>query len=150
MFQQLCYEFVYWLIYYFTRLQLLFVKKLPELSTEILTDAIVVSRHRNKRVMFVDTSTKESCAKFIYAEIVTDDGRKEVHFKTDTYNYFIVGNVFDDRFIRFFMKRHYGVELDDYFLNIIDHDMNDRVVSSDQSIEFLEYEYDLVKNDLKN
>ncbi len=146
MFENLCYKIMYLFIYYFTKLQLLlFVRKLPELSTEIVGDAIIVSRHRNKRVIFEDTSTKESHAKFIYAEIVTAEGRKEVHFKTDQYNYFIVGNVFDEQFIRFFMNRHYGVELDEYCINFIDNDMNDCVVTSDQSIKFLDYGYEISK-----
>jgi hypothetical protein len=48
---------------------------------------------------------------FILSEIIIGDKKIKVDFKTEFYNYYIVNNIFNDKFILYFLNRHYSYEI---------------------------------------
>ena len=68
--------------------------------------------------------------KFIMVELTVKDVTISVKFSTDEYNYFVVGNIFNNQFIKYFLNKHYGDflgkhnitldEINQYRLKIID------------------------------
>ena len=46
--------------------------------------------------------------KFIMVELTVKDVTISVKFSTDEYNYFVVGNIFNNQFIKYFLNKHYG------------------------------------------
>ena len=68
--------------------------------------------------------------KFIMVELTIKDVTISIKFSTDEYNYFVVGNIFNNQFIKYFLNKHYGDflrkhhtipdEMNQYRLKIID------------------------------
>lgn len=68
--------------------------------------------------------------KFIMVELTVKDITISVKFSTDDYNYFVVGNIFNNQFIKYFLNKHHGDflgkhnitldEIDKYRLKIMD------------------------------
>ena len=46
--------------------------------------------------------------KFIMVELIVKDVTISIKFSTDEYNYFVVGNVFNNQFIKYFLNKHHG------------------------------------------
>ena len=46
--------------------------------------------------------------KFIMVELTVKDVTISIKFSTDEYNYFVVGNIFNHQFIKYFLNKHYG------------------------------------------
>lgn len=74
------------------------------------------------------TIPEVSDSKFIWLEIKIDDNLShKIDLKTDDYNYYIVGNIFNKQFFLFYLKNYLNIkaELDNKFnLKIIDQDVN--------------------------
>ena len=71
---------------------------------------------------------EESNIKFILVELKLGDKTIKLDFKTDRYNYYMTNNVFDFKFILYFLNKHYledikGVSCENYTINIIDPDV---------------------------
>jgi hypothetical protein len=74
---------------------------------------------------------EKSKIKFILSEFIIGDKSIKVDFKSDTYNYYLENNVFEQRFLKYFIKKYYFDEikdienmeasLDSMILKIIDH-----------------------------
>lgn len=50
---------------------------------------------------------------FILSEIIIGEKIIKVDFKTENYNYYIVNNIFNEKFILYFLNRHYSFEIKD-------------------------------------
>ena len=99
------------------------------------------------------TGYEESNSRFIFTEIGFGDKKMRIQFKTDNYNFYLNGNVFDKPFIRYFMRRYYGELIDAYTLNIIDNNVNRIEVDERQSIVFYRDSYQVLSTEctpLKN
>ena len=72
---------------------------------------------------------------------------QEIHFKTDEYNYYIVGNEINEAFMKYFLQKHYPDlykgENTRYTLTIIDNNVSKVIIDNKQSIQFLENSYNL-------
>ena len=86
---------------------------------------------------------EESNGKFIFTEITFSNEKIKINFKTDTYNYYLVGNVFDKKFIVYFMKRYYFRIVDNYTIKIIDNDVNTNSFDETQKVVFTMNNYEL-------
>jgi hypothetical protein len=74
---------------------------------------------------------EKSKIKFILSEFIIGDKSIKVDFKSDSYNYYLENNVFEQRFLKYFIKKYYFDEikdienmeasLDSMILKIIDH-----------------------------
>ena len=82
--------------------------------------------------------------KFIMVELVVKDVTVSIKFSTDDYNYFVVGNIFNHPFIKYFLNKHYGdflmkhsiapEELNKYQLKIMDSNVMSQEFDENQSI----------------
>jgi hypothetical protein len=83
---------------------------------------------------------EESNVKFIMAELSVGDQKLE--FKTNKYNYYITDNVFDSKFIRYFLRKHYKIDSDNYEIYIIDHNVNQVTLCASDCIHLRSDGYD--------
>lgn len=73
--------------------------------------------------------------KFILTEILIQDKKILINFSNNTYNYFVVGNVFTNSFMKYFMIQHYSKDLEEnniyfdelkeYTVKILDQDVKE-------------------------
>lgn len=64
--------------------------------------------------------------KFVLSEIEMKDKTIKIEFKTDTYNYYVVNNVLNHKFLEYFLKKYYPreiIEFRDMKLKILDHNV---------------------------
>ena len=74
----------------------------------------------------VDIVCEEASFKFILTELHFADTILKIDFKQGEDNYYVVGNVFQTKFIRYLLKKHYDLYVlpDDYKLKILDQSVN--------------------------
>lgn len=90
------------------------------------------------------TKYEVSNIKFILVEVIIKDKTYKIDFKTDTFNYYIVDNIFDLKFFKYFLNIYQiciltgedKVRLDKLKIKIIDHNINTREleISNDKFI----------------
>jgi hypothetical protein len=79
---------------------------------------------------------EESQGKFIFTEIYLSDRKEKIHFKTDRYNYYLVGNKLDQKFIVYFMNKYYSRSINNYIIRYVDNDVNSGEFNESQSVVF--------------
>jgi len=79
---------------------------------------------------------QESQGRFIFTEIYFGERKEKINFKTDRYNYYLVGNKLDQKFIIYFMKKYYSLHVDKYTIKFVDNDVNSGEFSDQQSVLF--------------
>ena len=84
---------------------------------------------------------EESHGKFIFTEIYFGDRKEKINFKTDRYNYYLVGNKLDHRFIVYFMKKYYSCQVDKYTVKFVDNDVNSGEFNELQTVVFSQNGY---------
>jgi len=101
----------------------------------ILTNIIDVIYFAQKYFVY-----DKSDVNFLLSEICIEDKIIKIEFKTDSFNYYMVGNIFNDKFIRYFLKTHYSKEImnlniDNYKLKIVDHNVESFSIDNFDSIK---------------
>lgn len=100
-----------------------------------------------------DLNCEKSEVKFVLCEFSIGDKKFKVDFKNASNNYYVVDNVFDTNFLKYFLKKYYSehvkdIDLNlvhDFKINIMDHNI-DSVVSNKENIVRLSKEsYELIK-----
>ncbi len=120
---------------------LIYVKDTLEYNYPIFDYDFVITTKGNLYSINAD-SFEESQGKFIFTEMLTEGGRKEkINFKTDNYNYYLSGNKFDQKFIVYFMKKHYSRYIDKYTVKFVDNDVNSGEFNQSQSVIFSQNGY---------
>jgi hypothetical protein len=89
--------------------------------------------------------------KFIMVELTVKDVTVSIKFSTDEYNYFVVGNIFNHQFIKYFLNKHYGDflgknnitldEINQYRLKIIDSNVMSQEFNEKQNIVIMKHVY---------
>ena len=89
--------------------------------------------------------------KFIMVELIVKDVTISVKFSTDEYNYFVVGNIFNNQFIKYFLNKHYGDflrkhnitpdEMNQYRLKIMDSSVMSQEFNEKQNIVIMKNVY---------
>jgi len=89
--------------------------------------------------------------KFIMVELTMKDVTISVKFSTDEYNYFVVGNIFNHQFIKYFLNKHYGDflgknnitldEINQYRLKIMDSNVMIQEFNEKQNIVIMKNVY---------
>ena len=95
-------------------------------------DTTCVNKKIQKSVETKNFSYETSNISFILTEIIIGDKTFKVDFKTKDYNYYVVNNIFNDKFILYFLKKYYNSEIKDFqpetikrfTLNVIDHNVD--------------------------
>jgi len=82
--------------------------------------------------------------KFIMVELTVKDVTISVKFSTNEYNYFVVGNIFNIQFIKYFLNKHYGDflrkhhitpdEMNQYRLKIMDSNVTSQEFDEKQTL----------------
>jgi len=124
--------------------------------TEIVYDFIIYSDYdkdskiANKRIFNKMPSKDElhystSDIRFVLSEVEINDKTIKVEFKTDNYNYYIVNNVFNHKFLEYFLKKYHQDEIMDFHeFEKPFHDMKLKIL--DQNVDKQEFN---VKNMVK-
>jgi hypothetical protein len=94
----------------------------------------------NKQICFIDNDSPindSSEIKFILVEFNCGDKKFKIDLKTDTFNYYLVGNKFTKDFFIYYVKKHidnnetfdkdetYAIELIDHNVNKVEFEFND-------------------------
>jgi len=91
----------------------------------------------NNEKIYLNNNTiifEQSEIKFILVEFIVGDKHFKLDFKTDTYNFYVVGNIINRQFILYFMNNIYDDHLsiqdlnkygDKHYLKILDHEVNE-------------------------
>jgi hypothetical protein len=82
--------------------------------------------------------------KFIMVELTVKDITLSIKFSTDEYNYFVVGNIFNNQFMKYFLNKHYGDflrkhnitpdEMNQYCLKVMDSNVTSQEFDEKQTL----------------
>jgi len=89
--------------------------------------------------------------KFIMVELTVKDTTISIKFSTNDYNYFVVGNIFNHHFIKYFLNKHHGDflgkhnitlnEINKYSLKIMDSMVMSQEFNEKQNIVIMKHVY---------
>jgi len=141
-------------------------EKLTRLNVSFTYDFIIyshydVSSQITNKIIFYKFPNKEdlmnhekSNIKFILSELVIGDKIIKIDFKTDTYNYYLANNVFEQRFLKYFVKKYYfdkikdleNIEekLDSMSLKIIDHNASTETFDKENILKICKQNYNKI------
>ena len=93
---------------------------------------LVINKKIQKSTVINDFSYEISNISFILSEIIIGDKTIKVDFKTKDYNYYVVNNIFNEKFILYFLNKYYSYEIKDFKpetiklfkLNVIDNNVD--------------------------
>lgn len=114
---------------------LIYVKASLEYKHPVLDYDFVITTKGNLYSINED-KFEESQGKFIFTEIYFSDRKEKIHFKTDKFNYYLVGNKLDHKFIVYFMKKYYSLYVDKYTVKFVDNDVNSGEFSNSEIVTF--------------
>jgi hypothetical protein len=122
-------------------------------NKEIVYDFIIYSDYDesakivNKRIFTKipckdDFQCSTSDIRFVLSEVEINDKTIKVEFKTDNYNYYIVNNVINHKFLEYFLKKYHQREILDF------HEFEKPF--HDMKLKILDHNVDKQEFDLKN
>jgi len=82
-------------------------------------DTTCVNKKILKSIETNNFSYEISNISFILTEIIIEDKTFKVDFKTKDYNYYVVNNIFNDKFMLYFLNKYYSSEIKDFKLETI-------------------------------
>lgn len=89
---------------------------------------------------------------FLSIEMEYDNKSYKIVLKNDIWNYYIVGNVLNHNFFKYYLNTKLDVKVDEtnfeYKINIIDHNVNFVTITERQYIVFGETDYQILANEL--
>jgi hypothetical protein len=99
-----------------------------------------------------DFICESSDFKFISSEIILKDKRINIDFKVNNHNYYLINNIFDAKFILFFMYEYYNEEVKyldiseilEYKLEILDQNVNKDIFDKFSKIKINESNYEKI------
>jgi hypothetical protein len=125
-----------------------------EIIDNLNYDLVVYSEPGDKTIYkwFTTISTPElpttlvpSNIRFILTELIANNQTIKLDFACHNDNYYVVGNIFNARFINYFVHRYYKVDsLANYTLNIIDNNVNMIQIGADDSIRLDKDTYTII------
>lgn len=148
-------DFVLLLIYWYSWIELrllrlfygkvnqrrvIYVKNTIEYNHPILDYDFVITTKGNLYSIKED-KFEESQGKFIFTEILFDNDKIKINFKTDHYNYYLSGNKLGRKFIVYFMKKYYSRSINKYTIKFVDNDVNSGEFNESQSVVFSQNGY---------
>lgn len=136
-----------------------FIKKDIKCWNDIDYDFIIYSHYDelrktiNKTIFYKipdenDFNYAISDIKFVLSEIEMNNKTIKIDFKTDTYNYYIVNNVFNHTFLEYFLKKYYPheiIEFRDMKLKILDHNVEKQEFDSTTILQINKDDYSKIE-----
>ena len=119
-------------------------------------DFIIYTERGLKKIMDrvpvdADFICEEASIKFIMVEIQFGDVVRKIDFKpTKTDNFYVIGNIFHAKFLRYLLNKYYAVDVfpDEYKLKIIDHSADNVDLDETMYIKIDKESYSSIKRDL--
>jgi len=90
-------------------------------------------------------SCEKADFKFVLSELTVGDEEKEVQIRFD--EFYVVGNVFDSMFIRYFLKKYHAItydQNDDYTIRVLDHNVNSIELTKKNGIKINKDNYEII------
>ena len=95
-------------------------------------DNMCVNKKIQKSIETNNFSYEISNISFILTEIIIGDKTIKIDFKTKDYNYYVVNNIFNEKFIVYFLNKYYSYEIKDFqpetiklfTLNVLDNNVD--------------------------
>lgn len=94
---------------------------------------------------------QKSNIKFLSMELLYNDNTYPIHLQGDTYDHYIINNVINEQFLRYYLVNNLSVEIEDpfiYILQILDHNVNLVTLSPDEYLIIKENDYEIVKKEI--
>jgi len=96
---------------------------------------------------------EKSEIKFVLCEFSIGDKKFKVDFKNARTNYYVVNNVFDVKFLKYFLQKYYYENIKDidlnlvheFKINIIDHNIDTVISNKDNIVKLFKDKYELIK-----
>ena len=106
-------------------------------------DNKVVNKKILKSIGMNNFSYEISNISFILTEIIIGDKTFKVDFKTKDYNYYVVNNIFNDKFMLYFLNKYYSSEIKDFkletikrfILKVIDQNVDNHEFDKDMNVK---------------
>ncbi len=105
-------------------------------------DKIIINQTLNFPVELNWTNTKYKFLSLI--AMISEDETYDIKLHSKMENYYILGNVIDNYFIKYYLEKYYKVKLmidTTYMLQLIDQDVKVNILNMDNKIIFLENDY---------
>jgi hypothetical protein len=108
---------------------------------------------KNIDVKEEDLVCEKSDIKFVLCEFSVGDKKFKVDFKNATSNYYVVDNLFDVKFLKYFLQKYYSEHVKDidlklvhdFKINIMDHNIDSVVSNKENVVKLSKENYELVK-----
>jgi hypothetical protein len=108
-------------------------------------------KYVNKRIIKTlenwDSSFEESSIQFVLVEVLFNDASIKIDLKTDKYNFYLVNNVLDEKFIKYLLHTYYSKELKEKEIKDKEFNLEEISISIlDQNVNKVEYKvkYDYI------
>ena len=95
-----------------------------------------------------DFNYEISNIKFVLVEVEMSNKTIKIEFKTDTYNYYVVNNVINNKFLEYFFRKHYPheiMEFQDMKLKILDHNVEKQEFDSTTMLQINKDDYSKIE-----
>ena len=176
-YNQLGLSLMYQIIYYYSSIEMLYLKFYKYKTKQTIKiqdsnniefvkngkiikgqdyDFIIYSQNNEKKIMnnaFDKITCVKSDVSFILFNIVMNNTTISINLFGNNYNYYVSGNVIDNRFLWYFLNKHYNLNLTEpltnYTLNIIDNNVNIYAITYPEHFEITNDGILLVSRDCK-
>lgn len=123
------------------------IKEMPPFDFIIYSDNTLYNdNHINKIIYYSipkDFNYTKTNFKFIIVNLLQNNHNFQLNLSNNNYNYYIVNNVINDKFLLYFLNNieKCKIQLTDYTLQIMDHNINEIEVLSNESLIFNNDDY---------
>ena len=98
--------------------------------------------HKNEGLFVCEPSE----VKFVLTEIILEDKKININFKMNDDNYYVCDNIFNSKFIIYFLNKYYSediqnMSLDKYQIDILDQNVNKEIITSEKNIKINKTDY---------
>jgi hypothetical protein len=117
----------------------------------------IINNLTYKRIIYSDTLKlndknedlfvcEPSEVKFVLTEIILEDKKININFKMNDDNYYVCDNIFNSKFIIYFLNKYYSediqnMSLDKYQIDILDQNVNKEIITSEKNIKINKTDY---------
>jgi len=94
---------------------------------------------------------QKSNIKFLSIELLYNNNTYPIELHGETYDHYIINNVINEQFLRYYLLNILSVEIEEpfiYILNILDHNVNLVTLSQDDYLIIKENDYEIVKKEI--
>jgi hypothetical protein len=82
---------------------------------------------------------------FVLFEVIIDEETYKIELKSDTYNYYVVGNVFNKTIISYLLKTYFDLDdVTEYKVRLLDHNVESIEFDEQKSLELNKEAYKII------